>query len=66
MIEPAEWKALPLEVRLTEQASHLEGEDLLRTDLLGAVILIQRLRAKVIDLEAEVNRLERLSVTPYS
>lgn len=66
MITREEWLAVPLEARLVEQANHVEDE-LLRDDLLLAVKKIDTLAAKILDLNAEITRLERLAtaVTPY-
>lgn len=66
MIAREEWLQIPLETRLVEQASHAEDE-LLRDDLLFAVKKIDTLTAKILDLNTEITRLERLAttVTPY-
>ena len=66
MIAREEWLRIPLEARLVEQANHVEDE-LLRDDLLFAVKRLDELAAKIIDLNAEIGRLEHLSstVTPY-
>lgn len=66
MIAREEWLQIPLETRLVEQANHAEDE-LLRDDLLFAVKKIDTLTAKILDLNTEITRLERLAttVTPY-
>lgn len=66
MIAREEWLQIPLEARLVEQATHAEDE-LLRDDLMAAVKKIDTLAAKILDLNAEITRLERLAtaVTPY-
>ena len=66
MIAREEWFRIPLEARLVEQANHVEDE-LLRDDLVEAVKKLDALAKKVLDLNAEITRLERLCaiVTPY-
>lgn len=66
MITREEWLQIPLEARLVEQANHVEDE-LLRDDLVLAVKKIDALSQKILDLNVEITRLERLAttVTPY-
>jgi hypothetical protein len=66
MIAREEWLQIPLEARLVEQATHAEDE-LLRDDLMEAVKKIDALAQRILDLNAEITRLERLAtaVTPY-
>ena len=69
MIDSAEWKALPLEDRLIELASHAD-DPLLRDALSEALRRIGEtavLRQRCADLQAEITRLERLGAahTPY-
>lgn len=66
MIAREEWLSIPLEARLIEQANHVEDE-LLRDDLIAAVKRIDALTQRILDLNTEITRLERLSstVTPY-
>lgn len=66
MIAPEEWLRIPLEARLTEQASHTD-DDLLRGDLLSAVKKLDEQARKLAEAAAEITRLERLAtqVTPY-
>lgn len=66
MIAREEWLQIPLEARLVEQATHAEDE-LLRDDLMEAVKKIDALAQRILDLNTEITRLERLAtaVTPY-
>lgn len=66
MIAREEWLSIPLEARLIEQANHVEDE-LLRDDLIAAVKKIDALTQRILDLNIEITRLERLTstVTPY-
>lgn len=66
MIAREEWLQIPLEARLVEQATHAEDE-LLRDDLMEAVKKIDTLAQRILDLNTEITRLERLAtaVTPY-
>lgn len=63
MITPQEWRQIPLEDRLIEHASHTE-DDLLRQDLLDAVLKIDRFAARIADLSSEIVRLERIATSP--
>ena len=66
MITREEWLSIPLEARLIEQANHVEDE-LLRDDLILAVKKIDTLSERILALNAEITRLERVAttVTPY-
>ena len=63
MITREEWLSIPLEARLVEQANHVEDE-LLRDDLVAAVKKIDTLAQKVLELNTEITRLERLATAP--
>lgn len=66
MITREEWLSIPLEARLIEQANHVEDE-LLRDDLIAAVKRLDTLSERILALNAEITRLERVAttVTPY-
>ena len=66
MITREEWLSIPLEARLIEQANHVEDE-LLRDDLILAVKKIDTLSERILALNTEITRLERVAttVTPY-
>lgn len=73
MIDPREWRKIPLEDRLGSLADHSE-DTLLRETLTEAIWFlsdsgrrITKLQAHIADLQAEVSRLERLAttITPY-
>jgi hypothetical protein len=66
MITREEWLCIPLEARLIEQANHVEDE-LLRDDLIAAVKRLDTLSERILALNAEITRLERVAttVTPY-
>ncbi len=66
MITREEWLSIPLEARLIEQANHVEDE-LLRDDLIAAVKRLDTLSERILALNTEITRLERVAttVTPY-
>ena len=73
MLDPHEWRKIPLGDRLVSLTDHAE-DALLRETLNEAIRALSdvgqsqtRLQANVADLQAEVTRLERLAtaVTPY-
>ena len=73
MIDPNEWRKIPLGDRMASLADHADNA-LLRETLNEAIYALadvghslSRLHAQVADLQAEISRLERLAtaVTPY-